>query len=111
MIPLAVGRYPGSAVKTKIGMLVFVFWANVVSAQSQTPMQVIQNAAAAMGGTNRIQSVKTLLMEGHGTDLDQGFTVRPADDVQAFYCVLDFKRRLDVANERMLVDGTRSRWP
>ena len=98
--------------KTKIGKLVFVFWANVVSAQSQTPMQVIQNAAAAMGGTNRIQSVKTLLMEGHGTDLDQGFTVRPADDVQAFYYVLDFKRRLDVANERMLVDQLRaSAWP
>src|SRR5436853_2771659 len=93
-------------------MLVFVFWANVVSAQSQTPMQVIQNAAAAMGGTNRIQSVKTLLMEGHGTDLDQGFTVRPADDVQAFYYVLDFKRRLDVANESMLVDQLRaSAWP
>jgi hypothetical protein len=93
-------------------MLLFVFWGNVLSAQAQTAMQVIQNAAAAMGGRDRIQSVKTLLMEGHGTDLDQGFTIRPADDVQAFYYVLDFKRQLDVTNERMLVDQLRaSAWP
>jgi hypothetical protein len=99
-------------VKTMVGMLLFVFWGYVISAQSQTPMQVIQNAAAAMGGKERIQSVKTLLMEGHGTDLDQGFTIRPADDVQAFYYVLDFKRQLDVANDRMLVEQLRAAaWP
>ena len=101
-----------SAVQTKITTLLLALCANAIDLQAQNAMQVIQNAAAAIGGKDRIQNVKTLLLEGQGTDLDQGFTIRPADDVQAFYYLLDFKRQLDIPNERMLVDQLRaSAWP
>src|SRR5437870_1335549 len=86
--------------------------AGSVCCQAQTAAQLIQSSAAALGGKEKIQAVKTLVLEGQGTDLDQGFTIRPSDDVQAFFYLFDFKREIDVPNERMHVEQLRaSAWP
>lgn len=86
--------------------------ASLLPARAQTAEGIVQAAAKAMGGEERIRAVNNLVLEGQGTDLDQGFTIRPSDDVQAFFYLLDFTRRIDVANGRMQVDELRaSAWP
>jgi len=95
-----------------ITRLFLTILASLVTAWGQTAEGVIQAAAKAMGGQDRILAVKNLVLEGQGTDLDQGFTIRPSDDVQAFFYLLDFTRRIDVANGRMQVEELRaSAWP
>ena len=70
-------------------------------------MRVIADAAEALGGPNRIQSVKTISMEGGGmaNNLGQARTpqgddpVNPAEPTSTFE-VTGFKRTLDLANGR-----------
>src|SRR4051812_49029316 len=64
-------------------------------AQSTPEQQAIKDAAAALGGSDRIQAVKTLVIEGEGTNGNLGQDVRPDATSQTFN-VTGYKRAVDV---------------
>jgi glyoxylase-like metal-dependent hydrolase (beta-lactamase superfamily II) len=70
-------------------------------AYAQSPeMQVVNGAAEALGGKARIQSVKTLTVEGEGTNPNIGQNPTP-DAPLEIWKVTEFKRTIDLANGRM----------
>jgi len=73
-----------------------------------TPEQQFINAAAdALGGRTRIQAVKTLTIEGEGTNYNLGQDMKPDAATQQF-AVTGYKRQIDVANRRQRVEQTRT---
>jgi glyoxylase-like metal-dependent hydrolase (beta-lactamase superfamily II) len=69
--------------------------------------QVIDDAAAALGGRDRILAVKTLVIEGDGANGNLGQDLTPERSVQTF-TVTDYKRAIDVAGGRTRVEQTRT---
>jgi len=65
-------------------------------AQSTPEQQTINDAAAALGGRDRILAVKTLIIEGEGSNGNLGQDVTPEATSQTF-TVSDYKRAIDVA--------------
>ncbi len=76
-------------------------------AQSTPEQQMITDAAAALGGSDRIQAVKTLTIEGEGTNGNLGQDVRPEATSQTF-TVTGYKRVVDVAAGRVRIEQTRT---
>src|SRR5205809_7972365 len=76
-------------------------------AQSSPEQQTIKDAAAALGGRDRILAVKTLIIEGGGSNGSLGQDVRPEATSQTF-TVSDYKRAIDVAAGRARVEQTRT---
>jgi hypothetical protein len=73
-----------------------------------TPDQQFINAAAdALGGRNRIQAVKTLTIEGEGTNYNLGQDMKPDAATQQF-AISSYTRQIDVANRRQRVEQTRT---
>jgi len=71
--------------------------AAILSACAQsTPEQQTINDAAALGGRDRILAVKTLIIEGEGSNGNLGQDVTPEATSQTF-TVSDYKRAIDVA--------------
>jgi hypothetical protein len=68
-------------------------------AQVPPEVQVVNDAAAALGGTDRIQSVKTLIIEGEGPAPNAGQNRMPDDELPVWK-VTEFKRSIDLANGR-----------
>ena len=68
-------------------------------AQSTPAQQTINDAAAALGGRDRILAVKTLIIEGEGSNGNLGQDVTPEATSQTF-TVSDYKRAIDVAAGR-----------
>src|SRR5687768_5105206 len=65
-----------------------------------TPEQrVIDDAASALGGRERLLAVKTLVIEGEGTQYNLGQDVVPGAAGQTFE-IAQYKRAIDVAGER-----------
>jgi glyoxylase-like metal-dependent hydrolase (beta-lactamase superfamily II) len=65
-----------------------------------TPEQrVVHDAASALGGVERLQTVRTLVIEGEGTHYNLGQDVVPGASGQTF-AVTQYKRTIDVPNER-----------
>lgn len=74
-----------------------------------SPQQVIDDAAAALGGKDRIQAVKTLVVEGQGKDFSFGQGARP-DDMGSQsdpWKVTGYKRSYDLAAGRARFEHTR----
>jgi hypothetical protein len=69
--------------------------------------QIIADAAAAMGGRDRVLAVKTLIIEGSGTNGNLGQDMTPEATSQAFV-VSDYKRAVDVAGRRVRIEQTRT---
>jgi glyoxylase-like metal-dependent hydrolase (beta-lactamase superfamily II) len=69
--------------------------------------QIIDDAAAALGGRDRILAVKTLVIEGGGANGNLGQDLTPERNVQTF-TLTDYKREIDVAGGRMRVEQTRT---
>jgi glyoxylase-like metal-dependent hydrolase (beta-lactamase superfamily II) len=76
-------------------------------AQSGSEKQVIQDAAAALGGADAIQKIGVITMEGVGMANGLGQARTPkGDDLEApleptaIWSVTEFKRSIDVANGR-----------
>ncbi len=69
--------------------------------------QVINDAAAALGGRDRILAVKTLVIEGNGENGNLGQDLTPERTVQTF-TVSNYKREIDVAGNRTRVEQTRT---
>ena len=85
-----------------------VIVAAAVSACSQPPeKQIVADAASALGGRNRILAVKTLVIEGEGTNgnLGQDMTM---DAASQQFVLSGYKRSVDVVNLRARTEQTRT---
>jgi glyoxylase-like metal-dependent hydrolase (beta-lactamase superfamily II) len=69
------------------------------AAPSAPEQQLVQDAASALGGVDRLLSVKTLVVEGEGTHYNLGQDVVPGASGQT-YAVTQYKRAVDVTAER-----------
>jgi glyoxylase-like metal-dependent hydrolase (beta-lactamase superfamily II) len=77
------------------------------SAGAQTPeWKVVSAAAEALGGKDKIESLKSLTMEGSGIEPNIGQNPLPESALQNWN-VPEFKRTIDLANGRMRVDKHR----
>ena len=86
---------------------IVLMWQGLL-AQS-TEQQVIADAAAALGGRERILAVKTLIVEGGGRDLNVGQSLR-FDDVglqSDVWQIREYKRAYDLANTRARFEAIR----
>lgn len=80
-----------------------------LAACSRTPPeeQLVMDAAAALGGSERIVAVSSLVMEGEATQYNLGQDLRP-DAIGQTFAVTDYKRSIDVANRRSRTEFTRT---
>ncbi len=79
-----------------------------VACTRATPeQQIVNDAAAALGGAERVSAVKTLVLEGTGTQYNLGQDLVPGASGQTF-TVSAFKRTVDVAGGRARTELTRS---
>ena len=79
-----------------------------VACTRATPeQQIVNDAAAALGGAERVSAVKTLVLEGTGTQYNLGQDLVPGASGQTF-TVSAFKRTLDVAGGRARTELTRN---
>ncbi len=69
--------------------------------------QLVNDAASAMGGTQRLQAIKTIVIEGEGTQYNLGQDVIPGASGQTF-TVTQYKRDIDFQNDRARTELTRS---
>ncbi|MBI4538561.1 MAG: MBL fold metallo-hydrolase [Gemmatimonadetes bacterium] len=73
-----------------------------------TPEQrIINDAAAALGGRDRILAVQTLVIEGEGTNGNLGQDMTPEATGQTF-TVSGYRRAIDVAGRRVRIEQTRT---
>src|SRR5258705_12785765 len=68
--------------------------------------QIVNDAAQALGGRDRIAAVKTLLVEGAGPQYNLGQDVKPGASGQTF-TVTGYKRAVDVGGGRARTELTR----
>ena len=88
--------------------LVFVSLITIISCARPTPeRRVVDDAAAALGGRSRILAVKTLVIEGEGTNGNLGQDMTPEATGQSF-TVSGYKLALDLANGRWRIEQTRT---
>ena len=69
--------------------------------------QLIADAAKALGGESRIRAVKTLTLEGGGSNFNLGQDMRPDAATQTF-SVTGYRRVADLASGRMRLEQTRT---
>src|SRR5436189_5418716 len=69
--------------------------------------QIVNEAAAALGGRDRILAIKTLVIEGDGTNGNLGQDMTPEATGQTF-TVSGYKRAIDVPGGRARVEQTRT---
>ncbi len=87
-----------------------VLVANLALAGCATPtpeQQFLNDAADALGGRSRIEAVKTLTIEGEGTNYNLGQDMKPDAATQQF-AITDYKRQIDIVNGRQRVEQTRT---
>ena len=70
------------------------------------PEQQLVDAASAIGGADRLLAVKTLVIEGEGTQYNFGQDISPGASGQTF-SMTQFKRAIDVAGNRARTELTR----
>src|SRR5262245_4280076 len=81
-------------------------WVAVACSRISPEMQVIHDAAEALGGQGRILQIKTLVIEGEGTAPNLGQNITPDSDLPVWK-VTKFSRVIDPANSRMRVKQVR----
>jgi len=88
--------------------LVLVTAAVVAGCTQATPeQQIINDAAAALGGSGKIAAVKTIVIEGEGSNGNLGQDMSPDATGQAF-AVTGYKRAMDVPSGRVRIEQTRT---
>ncbi|NOT28656.1 MAG: MBL fold metallo-hydrolase [Acidobacteria bacterium] len=92
---------------TRKGFLVLVAITALAGCSRPTPeQQFVNDAAQAMGGAERIGAVKTLVIEGGGTQFNIGQDLVPGASGQTF-TVTGYKRAVDVQGGRARTELTR----
>jgi glyoxylase-like metal-dependent hydrolase (beta-lactamase superfamily II) len=76
-------------------------------ARPSPEQQIVNDAAAALGGSERLQAVKTLVIEGSGTNGNLGQDVTP-DATSQNFAVTGYKRAIDIGEGRVRVEQTRT---
>jgi glyoxylase-like metal-dependent hydrolase (beta-lactamase superfamily II) len=89
------------------GAVVLLAAATGACSKATPEQQVINDAAAALGGRDRILAVKTLVIEGDGANGNLGQDLTPERAVQTF-TLTNYKRETDVAGSRTRVEQTRT---
>jgi len=81
----------------------------VASACASPPpeRQVIDDAASALGGAQRVTAVKSIVIQGSGTNGNLGQDMTPDATGQTF-TVSDYTRTMDVAGGRVRIEQTRT---
>ena len=93
---------------TRTGFFTLLAIASLTACARPTPeQQVVNDAAAALGGRDRILAVKTLVIEGGGTQYNLGQDVTPGASGQTF-TVTAYTRAIDVAGGRARTELTRT---
>jgi glyoxylase-like metal-dependent hydrolase (beta-lactamase superfamily II) len=88
--------------------LVLVTAAVVAGCTQATPeQQIINDAAAAVGGGDKIAAVKTIVIEGEGSNGNLGQDMSPDATGQAF-AVTGYKRAMDIPSGRVRIEQTRT---
>src|SRR5262245_17256261 len=80
-------------------VLVLSATATAACTRATPEQQVINDAAAALGGRDRILAVKTLVIEGDGANGNLGQDLTPERSVQTF-TLTNYRREIDVAGSR-----------
>jgi glyoxylase-like metal-dependent hydrolase (beta-lactamase superfamily II) len=79
-----------------------------VGCAAPTPeQQIVDDAASALGGRERLLAIRTLVFEGEGTQYNLGQDVSPDARGQTF-SVAGYRRQIDVAGGRARVELTRT---
>jgi glyoxylase-like metal-dependent hydrolase (beta-lactamase superfamily II) len=76
-------------------------------AKAAPERQIINDAAAAVGGADKIQAVKTIVIQGEGTNGNLGQDMSPDATSQSF-AVTGYKRAVDVPSGRVRIEQTRT---
>jgi len=76
-------------------------------AATSTEQRIVDDAASALGGRSRILAVKTIVLEGEGTNGNLGQDMTMESTGQAFV-VTGYKRTIDFANGRVRTEQTRT---
>lgn len=77
------------------------------AARAQQPARpLLEEAASALGGKDRILAVRTLVLEGSGENFNLGQNTAPSAPLPV-YAVTSYRRLIDFANRRWLQDQTR----
>lgn len=69
--------------------------------------QFLDDALRAVGGRARVESVKTIVIEGDGANYNLGQDMRPEASTQSF-AITGFVRKIDVVNGRQRLEQTRT---
>jgi hypothetical protein len=78
-----------------------------LSAQAPAELQIVNDAAQALGGKDRVQAVKTIAIEGEGSSWGAVGGPSPLG-AQNLTKVTEYRQLIDVARERMRVTSTRT---
>src|ERR1700676_2244137 len=93
--------------KSTLGVALAPSLALSACARSTPEQQIIDDAAAALGGRDRILAVKTLVIEGAGTKGNLGQEMTPEASSQTI-TVTGYKRIIEVAGGRARIEQTRT---
>jgi glyoxylase-like metal-dependent hydrolase (beta-lactamase superfamily II) len=88
----------------------YLFIASLIAAgcTARSPeQQIVEDAAEALGGRNRVLVIRTLTIEGEGTNGNLGQDMTPEASSQTF-AVTAHRRLVDVAGDRFRVEQTRT---
>ena len=84
-----------------------VFAAASACARGTPEQRVVEDAASALGGRDRILAVRTIVIEGEGTNGNLGQDMTPEATGQQFN-VTGYKRMIDVAAGQSKIEQTRT---
>ena len=93
---------------TRKALMALLAAAALVSCSQATEEQrIVNDAAEALGGRDRILAVKTLVIEGEGTEYTLGLDVNPTAHGQT-YTLRPYRRTIDIAGGRARTELTRT---
>ena len=69
--------------------------------------QFLNDAMTALGGRNRVEAAKTLVIEGKGVNYNLGQDMKPEAATQTFE-ITGYVRKIDLANRRQRIEQTRT---
>ena len=92
---------------TRKGLFVLLATTALAGCSRPSPeQQIVNDAAQALGGRDRLAAVKTLVVEGGGTQYNLGQDVTPGASGQTF-TVTSYRRAVDVSGGRVRTELTR----
>ena len=92
--------------KRQISLALLTVGIFTACAKPAPEQQLVNDAASALGGAEKVLAVKTLVIEGEGTQYNLGQDIRPGASGQTF-AVTQYKRAIDVPGERARTELTR----